>query len=122
MAGIRSSSLFEAPNDPVLLGAVDWLSATMLGSVATGLCIIAAAVVGLTMLSGRLPLRHGGRVLLGCFILFAAPALATALRDLAREDAPIIAEPEVAATPLSPRPPQPSSTYDPYAGASLRQN
>lgn len=122
MASIRSSSLFEAPRDPVLSGATEWLAATMLGSVATGLCIVAIAVIGLMMLSGRLPLRHGGRVLLGCFILFAAPVLASALRDLANSDEAVPIAPQVSSTQLPPRPLQPSSTYDPYAGASVRQN
>lgn len=119
MTAAPSSSLFEPATEPAFSSAVEWLSATMLGSVATGLCIVAIAVVGLTMLSGKLPLRQGGRVLLGCFILFGAPALAGALRNLAID---VPAPAEVPAAPLPPRSPQPSSTFDPYAGASLRQN
>ena len=114
-------SLFAQSDAGVLIGAADWMAGTLLGSVATGLCIIAIALVGLMMLSGRLALREGARVVLGCFVLFGAPSLAIALRDLAVDDAAKVAV-EVAAPALAPRPPLATSTYDPYAGASLRTN
>lgn len=112
-------SLFAQSDTGSLTGAVDWMTGTMLGNVATGLCVVAIAVVGLMMLSGRLALREGARVVLGCFVLFGAPALAVALRDMADMDNPVE---QVTAPPLPPRPPLPTSTYDPYAGASLRNN
>ena len=114
-------SLFAQADAGALNGAVDWMTGTLLGSVATGLCIIAIAVVGLMMLSGRLAVREGARVVLGCFVLFGAPTLAIALRELANggeAKAPV----EIAAPALPPRPPQPTSTYDPYAGASMRDD
>ena len=41
--------------------------------------IIAVAVLGMMMLSGRIPVREGMRVLLGCFLLLGAPARSTIL-------------------------------------------
>lgn len=114
-------SLFAESDTGALSGAVDWMTGTLLGSAATGLCIIAISVVGLMMLSGRLALRDGARVVLGCFVLFGAPALAVALRDLA-DGGRVPAPAEVAGPALPPRPPLVTSTYDPYAGASLRTN
>lgn len=121
MAAQSYPSLFAQADGGVLAGAIDWMTGTLLGSVATGLCIIAIAVVGLMMLSGRLALREGARVVLGCFVLFGAPTLAVALRDLA-DGGPAKVPVEVAAPALPPRPPLATSTYDPYAGASLRTN
>ena len=114
-------SLFAQSDTGSLTGAVDWMTGTMPGNVATGLCVVAIAVVGLMMLSGRLALREGGRVVLGCFVLFGAPALAVALRDLADGGAAVTPV-EAAAPALPPRPPLATSTYDPYAGASLWTN
>lgn len=114
-------SLFAESDTGALSGAVDWMTGTLLGSAATGLCIIAIAVVGLMMLSGRLALREGARVVLGCFVLLSAPTLAIALRELA-SGGEVKAPVEIAAPALPPRPPQPTSTYDPYAGASMRND
>ena len=119
MAGPTYSSLFKPIDAGVLIRAVDWLTGTMLGSVATGLGVVAIAVVGLMMLSGRLAWREGARVVLGCFVLFGAPSLAAALRNLAMPD---IAVEQVIVPSLPPRPPLATSTYDPYAGASLRND
>lgn len=114
-------SLFAAPPAPVLAAASDWVTATLLGDVAVGLCVIAVAFVGLMLMTGRLAVRDGLRVVLGCFVLLGAPLLAGGLRGLADEagggGAPV--EPAVAATPVPALSP---ANYDPYAGASLRQN
>ena len=44
----------------VLLGAVTWLQGTLLGTVATVVAVIAVAMVGFGMLTGRINWRHGG--------------------------------------------------------------
>ena len=116
------TSLFDQADAVILTGVVDWLTGTLLGTIATGLSIVAIAAVGLMMLSGRLALREGARAILGCFVLFGAPALAMALRDLAKSDRAQAPATEVAVPSLPPRPPLPSSNYDPYAGASLRDD
>ena len=101
-------------------GAIGWMTGTLLGSVATTACVIAVAFVGMQMLAGRLPVRRGLMVVLGCFLLLGAPLVATALIALAgpgRAPPP----PSIAVVPEDPRGELPPADYDPYAGASLRQ-
>lgn len=91
----------------------------LLGQVGTTIAILAMAGVGLAMLQGRMAVRQGTLVVLGCFILFGAPMIAQALAGLARgaNDPPPIA---IAAPPAPiaiPTPPPPNP--DPYAGASV---
>lgn len=116
-----ASSLFEASPEPVLSSAADWISGTLLGSAAVALCVIAIAFVGLMLMSGRLAVRDGLRVVVGCFVLLGAPVIAAGLQGAAEEvSAPSTpSEPAIELPPT--QPPLPQSTYDPYAGASLRQ-
>lgn len=58
-----------------IVGALLWLQGTLLGTVATVVAVIAVAVVGMMMLSGRLNWRYGATVILGCFILFGAASI-----------------------------------------------
>ena len=99
--------------------AVNWLATLMLGSIGTAIAILAVAGLGIAMLSGRLPVRRGGQMVVGCFILFSSHAIASGLWDKghARVDEPILptnieAPAYVAQTP-------PPTPYDPYAGASV---
>ena len=115
-------SLFDAPASPALPAASDWVTGTLLGGVAISLCVIAIAFVGLLMMTGRLPLRDGLRVVLGCFVLLGAPAIAFGLQNVtetpAWSDAP--SPPRlIETTPPAPLLP---ANYDPYAGASLRRD
>jgi len=63
-----------AGSGPVV-GAVHWLQGTLLGTVATVIAVIAVAVVGLMMLTGRMNWRYGATVILGCFVLFGAASI-----------------------------------------------
>ena len=67
----------------VIAGALTWLQGTLLGTVATVAAVIAIAAVGFMMLSGRMNWRHGGTVILGCFIVFGAGAIVAGLRQAA---------------------------------------
>jgi type IV secretion system protein VirB2 len=67
----------------VIIGAARWLQGTLLGTVATVVAVIAVAVVGLLMLSGRINWRHGAIVILGCFILFGAASIVGGIRSTA---------------------------------------
>lgn len=67
----------------VIIGAARWLQGTLLGTVATVVAVIAVAVVGLLMLSGRINWRHGAVVILGCFILFGAASIVGGIRATA---------------------------------------
>lgn len=118
---VPSSSLFDAPADPPIDGALGWIEGTLLGQAAVSLCVIAVAIVGLTMLTGRLPLRQGLRVVLGCFVLLSAGVIVQGFSGVWTGRAPpppVNNELQL----LYEREPLPSATFDPYAGASLRRN
>jgi type IV secretion system protein VirB2 len=66
-----------------IVGAVRWLQGTLLGTVATVVAVIAVAVVGLLMLTGRINWRHGVVVILGCFILFGATSIVAGIQSTA---------------------------------------
>ncbi|HSZ51736.1 MAG TPA: TrbC/VirB2 family protein [Caulobacteraceae bacterium] len=58
-----------------ILNAVTWMRDTLMGEVASGVAVVAVAVVGFLMLTGRLNWRYGATVILGCFILFGATTI-----------------------------------------------
>lgn len=82
-----SSVLATVYADPegsgVIVRAVSWLQGTLLGTVATVVAVIAVAVVGFMMLTGRINWRHGAVVILGCFILFGAASIVAGIRAAA---------------------------------------
>jgi type IV secretory pathway VirB2 component (pilin) len=123
--------LADSTTPAPLFTAVTWVERTVLGSVATSVAVIAVAVVGFMMLRGRLQVRRGVTVIMGCFVLFGAPVLAAGIRGIASTvlPAPPIVrvppppDPVPLARPQPPMPgpsPAPSPNYDPYAGASVR--
>lgn len=63
-----------------ILAAVEWLQGTMLGNVATTVAVIAVALVGFMMLTGRVNWRYGVSVIIGCFILFGAAAIVSGIQ------------------------------------------
>jgi len=67
----------------VLIGAVNWLQGTLLGTLATTVAVIAVAAVGFMMLTGRINWRHGAVVILGCFVLFGAASIVAGIRATA---------------------------------------
>lgn len=85
--GLAAPAMAQALPDPegsgVIVGAMEWLQGTLLGSVATVAAVIAVAVVGFMMLTGRINWRHGGVVILGCFILFGAASIVAGIRAAA---------------------------------------
>ena len=119
-------SLADPSGSSVLLGAVQWLQGTLLGTIATTVAVIAVASVGLGMLAGRVDIRRGISVVVGCFILFGASSIVGGLRSGlsgVAED-----EPVYVAAPMEPAPvaraaptevPKRPLGYDPYAGASM---
>lgn len=110
----------QAPNQGgALPSAVQWVEGVLTGSVGTSIAILAIAGVGFAMLQGRLSARDGLRVVLGCFILFGAPAIAQGLAGIYRSSASPIAIPTPAPLPKLTPPPAPKANADPYAGASM---
>lgn len=63
-----------------ILAAVEWLQGTLLGNVATTVAVIAVALVGFMMLTGRINWRYGVSVIVGCFILFGAAAIVSGIQ------------------------------------------
>ena len=84
------------------------------------LCVLAVAFVGFSMLTGRISLRRGARVVLGCFLLLGAPLIAARMMGMlgpsgASQPAPTVVY------EAAPREPLPEATYNPYANASSRR-
>jgi type IV secretory pathway VirB2 component (pilin) len=66
-----------------IISAMEWMQGTLLGNVATTAAVIAVAVVGLMMLTGRMNWRFGATVIIGCFVLFGATAIVSGIRSAA---------------------------------------
>ncbi|MEP0190385.1 MAG: TrbC/VirB2 family protein [Erythrobacter sp.] len=99
--------------------SVDWIDGLVFGPMALTLCMLAVAFVGFVMLTGRMPVRHGLSVALGCFVLIGAPVIASGLMELGQERiAP--AAPPVAASE-QPRQDLPPPNDDLFSGASSRR-
>jgi type IV secretion system protein VirB2 len=67
-----------------ILASIEWIQGTLLGNIATSVAVIAVAVVGFMMLTGRMNWRHGVTVIIGCFILFGAAAIVAGIQAAAR--------------------------------------
>jgi type IV secretory pathway VirB2 component (pilin) len=113
--------LGDPPGSSVIVAAMSWLEATLLGTVTTTLAIVAVAAVGFMMLAGRINFRRSATVILGCFILFGARAIAAGIQSfvggggLASYEPP----PPEPPVPVLPPLPEPPTNSDPYAGASV---
>lgn len=74
----------QTVNDPQgsgpILAALSWVQGTLLGNVATTAAVIAIAVVGLMMLSGRIEWRRGLTVIVGAFIVFGAASIVAGIK------------------------------------------
>lgn len=114
---MAQASIAADQGQSVFVAAIDWINWLLLGPVGNTIAVIAVALVGFSMLTGRTDLRRGGRVLLGCFILFGAGLIARGLMDLAA----LGGGGEIVMQTPPPPPPAPSNPQrnDPYAGASV---
>lgn len=103
-----------------LPAAVEWIESLLYGGLGTSVAVIAVGWFGFEMLTGRLSLRRGGTLVLGCFIFFGAPSIARELKDLSqasgRANPPVAPQQIDVPPPPKPRLPPP---YDPYAGAAV---
>ena len=66
-----------------IVSALMWLQGTLLGNVATAVAVIAVAMVGFMMLTGRMNWRFGATVIIGCFILFGAGTIVAGIQSAA---------------------------------------
>lgn len=112
--------LTEPDGGRALVEAAIWWQTLATGTVATVIATIAVAVIGLLMLQGRLPLRRGVTVVLGCFLLFGARTITDGLLNVSRRATgeTVAARVPIPPAPIATAPPQPS-VYDPYAGAAV---
>ncbi|WP_242416501.1 TrbC/VirB2 family protein [Sphingomonas panni] len=83
-ASFAQDRLADPAGSGPIVGAVTWLQGTLLGTVATVIAIIAIAVVGFMMLTGRMNWRYGATVILGCFILFGAASIVAGIQSTAQ--------------------------------------
>jgi len=67
-----------------ILASIGWIQGTLLGNVATAVAVIAVAIVGFMMLTGRMNWRHGVTVIIGCFVLFGAASIVAGIQAAAR--------------------------------------
>lgn len=80
---LAQASYVDPAGSGPIVGAINWIQGTLLGTVATVVAVIAVAVVGLMMLSGRMNWRYGATVILGCFILFGAASIVAGIQSAA---------------------------------------
>ena len=87
-AMIAAQEAFAQVNSPQgsgpIIGAVNWVQGTLLGNVATAAAVIAVAIIGFMMLTGRMNWKHGITVILGCFVLFGASVIVAGIQGAAR--------------------------------------
>jgi type IV secretory pathway VirB2 component (pilin) len=120
-AAIQQASLSDPPPASAITSAANWVGDLLFGPLATAIAVIAIAWIGLAMLSGRIDIRKGLSVLLGCFLLFGAQRIAEGLRLASLGDG-------VTPIPIAPPPPNyikpprradTTNAFDPYAGAAV---
>ena len=123
MALAVQQSLFEAGGRAPMAESARWIEGVMLGEIALGVGGLAVAFIGALMLTGRLPLREGARVVVGCFLMLGAPVIAAGfVGDGSGVNQTSGHQPTVIVRAENPRPEMPPANFDPYAGASLRDD
>ena len=83
MSAMPGVALADPAGSGPILGALNWIEGTLLGNLATTAAVIAVAVVGLMMLTGRIDWKRGLTVVLGAFIIFGAAAIVAGMRSIA---------------------------------------
>lgn len=123
-----TASLFALqPGSGSFATASGWLIDLLDGQLVTTMAVLAIAFLGYEMMSGRIAVRRALRVVVGCFIVFGAPAIALGLLAASRGSSiqpsdplgPAFITPTPAPLP-SARPPRTGNPFDPYAGAPPR--
>lgn len=109
-----------------LVVAAQWIEELVQGPLAVTFALLAIGATGFMMLNGRLAIRRGFAVTLGCFILFGAPVIARGIMGSAIASTGIFTvspSPPIAAVDpsISPPPTATPTVADPYAGASISQ-
>ena len=84
MPGAALAQTADPQGSGPIVAALGWLQGTLLGNVATAVAVIAVAMVGFMMLTGRMNWRFGATVIVGCFILFGAGAIVSGIQSTAQ--------------------------------------
>jgi type IV secretory pathway VirB2 component (pilin) len=116
---IAQTGNFAPQSDSALLNAVNWISGLLFGQLAISVAVIAIAWLGFSMLQGHINPRRALSVLVGCFLIFGARAIAQGLHFPSSDNVPLpIAVNPSPLTQSMPRPPaNQTNAFDPYAGA-----
>lgn len=118
---MTASADLADPN--VFASAIDWLNATLLGTLASSVAVLAVASIGFLLLGGRLDIRRAVQIILGCFILFGASTITGGIMGAVSGSGPssdvVAALPTHPISPVTAAAPAASSAFDPYAGAAL---
>jgi type IV secretion system protein VirB2 len=81
--GAPAAAATDPQGSGPIVAALSWLQGTLLGNVATAVAVIAVAMVGFMMLTGRMNWRFGATVIIGCFILFGAGTIVAGIQSAA---------------------------------------
>ena len=84
MANRAQAQVADPQGSSPILAALQWVQGTLLGNLATTAAVIAVAVVGYMMLTGRMEWRRGLMVVVGAFIIFGAVSIVAGIRSLAQ--------------------------------------
>lgn len=117
----------NASGASAIILATSWLTSEPLGSFVTSIAVIAIATMGLLLLFGRIDIRRAARLLVGCFVVFGASAIARGIFDAVSVSPGGADVTQASLQPVSPRPPasinpKPNTTsatpgsnpFDPY--------
>lgn len=66
----------------VIADAVNWMTGTLLGNVATGIAILAVAIIAILLMTGRLEWGRAALVVIGIFVLFGAVSIVSGIRAI----------------------------------------
>jgi type IV secretion system protein VirB2 len=117
---IQQTSLTDPSPASAIKSAASWVSDLLIGPLATTVAVIAIAWVGFAMLSGRIDIRKGLSVILGCFLLFGAREIADGLQlAAASENRPSISA--VGPQPVDPKPLPSKNALYPNVGTAVAQ-
>lgn len=79
----HSQGVADPAGSSPVLAALLWVQDTLLGRVATTAAVIAVALIGYMMLTGRFEWRRGLTILIGIFIIFGAVSIVAGIRSAA---------------------------------------
>lgn len=116
----------ESGSTNAIPATIYWIVGLLSGSLALGIAIIAVAGIGYLAFWGRIDVRRSATVILGCFLIFGAAAIAFGIRGALGDGTGLDGNTAPTAAPLPPSPVAAvpavnTQPYDPYAGAALPQ-